>query len=112
MATADLVLLVAHGDEATLRTALSLALAAVTVGDRVLVFASQSGLALLAAELPMDELSDLRAVAIDEGVHWVACADSMLASGQSSGSLLAGVELAGAARFYLAARQAKVSLYL
>ncbi len=107
-----LALLVANGEVGALRSALSLALAAATVGDSALVFASQSGLALLRNDLPDAELIALRTLATDEGVHWVACADSLAAAGMGAEALMPGVELAGAVRFYLAARTAAVTLYL
>ncbi|WP_407276436.1 DsrE/DsrF/DrsH-like family protein [Halothiobacillus sp. DCM-1] len=107
-----LALVVAHGDPATLRVALSLALAAASVGDEALVFANQSGLALLTHELPSPDLLELRTLATEAGVRWVACADSLAAMGLSRDALIRDVELAGAVRFYLAARAAKVSLYL
>ena len=112
MAAAGLALVLAHGDEGSLRAALSLALAAVTVGDDALVFASQAGLALLAVELPSAELAELRDLATAEGVRWVACADSLTTWPGAAQALMPGVELAGAARFDLAARSAAVSLYL
>ncbi|HQS01925.1 MAG: hypothetical protein B7Y07_00910 [Halothiobacillus sp. 24-54-40] len=94
------------------RTAFSLALAATAVGDTAGIFCTQGGLIWLASEGLDLELAELRALCQDEGVFLIACADSLRASSLLAEDLLAGVELAGVARFYVYARDVSVSLYL
>lgn len=94
------------------RTAFSLALAATAVGDTAGIFCTQGGLTWLASEGLDLELAELRALCQDEGVLLIACADSLRASSLLAEDLLAGVELAGVARFYVYARDVSVSLYL
>jgi len=94
------------------RTAFSLALAATAVGDSAGIFCTEGGLTWLASEGLNLELAELRALCQDEGVLLIACADSLRASALSAENLLADVELAGVARFYVYAREVSVSLYL
>ena len=94
------------------RTAFSLALAAVAVGDGAAIFCTQGGLSSLVSQGLDPELAELRALCLSEGVALVACADSLHGTNLSAEDLIPQVEFAGIARFYVYARGVSVSLYL
>ncbi|MGC8697920.1 MAG: DsrE family protein [Halothiobacillus sp.] len=107
-----LALILSKNCPETARTAFSLALAATAVGDSAGLFCTQGGLSWLVAEGLDPQLAELRSLCLSEGVLLIACADSLRAASITPKDLLAEVELAGVARFYVYAREVSVSLYL
>ncbi|MHB1230895.1 MAG: DsrE/DsrF/DrsH-like family protein [Halothiobacillus sp.] len=107
-----LALILSKGTHDAARTAFSLALTAVAVGDSAGIFFTQGGLNWLRAEGVDPELAELRALCLCDGVLFIACADSLDSSLLTVADLIPQAELAGAARFYLLAREVTVSLYL
>lgn len=107
-----LALILSRDEPGAVRSALSLALAAIAMGDSATVFFTQTGVRFLRRHEQDVSLVELRAMAQAEGVRFIACADSVAELSLTSDDLVVGIEFAGAAVYYQCARSVAVSLYI
>ncbi|WP_298220099.1 DsrE family protein [Halothiobacillus sp.] len=107
-----MALILSRDDPGSVRTALSLSLAAMAAEDPSAIFFTQTGVRFLQRSVQDAALVEMRSIAQEEGVRLIACSDSVMALGLQSDELIQGVELAGVASFYQFACQMAVSLYI
>lgn len=110
---AGIAMILSKDEPDAARSAFSLAITVIAVGDPAAIFFTQKGVAWLSREpLSSPELEELRHLCQEEGVQFIACADSLAQGMMPEEALLPGVEIAGAVSFYQFARTVAVSLFI